>query len=109
MYNTPKRDLVTNLQVMLQNGDLRIARGLKEADALTDELMNFKTKITESGHDVYGARSGTHDDIVLSVAMGAWLATRDRWRVNSGMRLGGDGKMSAEEAREFMGAVRGGG
>ena len=77
MYGVPKRDLITNLQVMLQNGSLRIARGLKEADALTDELMNFKTKITESGRDVYGARSGAHDDIVLSVAMGAWLASRE--------------------------------
>ena len=79
-HNVPKRDLVTNLQIMLQNGALRIARGLKEADALTDELMNFKTKITDSGRDVYGARAGTHDDIVLSVAMGAWMATRRRCR-----------------------------
>lgn len=80
-YNVPKRDLITNLQVMLQNGQLRIAKGIKEADVLINELMNFQTKISDSGHDTYGGRSGVHDDIVLSVAMGAWLAGRHyvRW------------------------------
>ncbi len=82
MYGVPKRDLITNLQVMLQNGDLRIAKGLKEADALTDEMMNFQVKISASGRDTYGARSGTHDDIVLSVAIGAWLAAK-RGRIGS--------------------------
>ena len=78
MYNVPKRDLVTNLQVLLQNGSLKIAKGIKEADTLVGELTNFQTKITTSGHDVYGGRVGIHDDIVLSVAMAAWLAM-NRW------------------------------
>ena len=73
--NVPKRDLVTNLQVLLQNNQLRIAKGMKEGEALVSELANFQVKITDNGHDVYGARSGMHDDIVLSVAIGAWLAT----------------------------------
>lgn len=84
VYAVPKRDLITNLQIMLQNGTLRIAKGIKEGAALVEEMVNFQTKITDSGHDVYGARSGAHDDIVLSVAMGCWLATsgymrRPRW------------------------------
>ena len=78
VYHTPKRDLVSNLQVMLQNGSLKIAQGIKEKDALIEELSSFQTKITASGHDTYGGRSGVHDDIVLSVAMAAWLAAR-RW------------------------------
>lgn len=73
-YNVPKRDLVTNLQVMLQNDEMKIAPGLKEAGALIEELTNFQVKITASGHDIYGGRSGVHDDLVLSVAMAAWLA-----------------------------------
>lgn len=79
-YNVPKRDLVTNLQVMLQNGSMRIAKGIKEADALVEELANFQVKISESGHDTYGGRSGVHDDLVLSVAMAAWLGARGRFR-----------------------------
>lgn len=86
-YNVPKRDLVTNLQVLLQNNQLRIANGLKEANALIEELANFQTKISDSGRDTYNGRSGVHDDIVLSVAMGAWLAC------NHYMRTGGDGYM----------------
>ncbi|NLI20325.1 MAG: hypothetical protein GX418_02070 [Clostridiales bacterium] len=79
IFNVPKRDLITNLQILFQNGALQIARGMKEADALVDELLTFQTKISDTGMDTYGARSGAHDDIVLSVAMGAWLANRETW------------------------------
>lgn len=85
LFNVPKRDLVTNLQVMLQNGSMKIARGIKEADALVEELANFQVKITAGGHDVYGGRSGVHDDLVLSVAMAAWLAARRRCRHSTDM------------------------
>ena len=34
--NVPKRELVTNLQVMLQADTLKIAKGIKEADALIE-------------------------------------------------------------------------
>ena len=63
---------------------LRIAKGIKESEALVSELANFQTKINDNGHDVYGARIGQHDDIVLSVAMGAWLALRHRCRMRMG-------------------------
>ena len=81
IFNVPKRDLITNLQILFQNGAMQIAKGLKEADALVDELLTFQTKISDTGMDTYGARSGAHDDIVLSVAMGAWLANRETWNV----------------------------
>lgn len=75
-YNVPKRDLVSSLQIQLQNNSLKIAKGLKEANALIEELSNFQTKISDSGHDTYGGRSGIHDDIIMSLAMGVWLAGR---------------------------------
>lgn len=75
-FNVPKRELVSNLQIQLQNNTLKIARGLKEANALIEELSNFQTKISDTGRDTYGGRSGIHDDIVMSVAMGAWIACR---------------------------------
>lgn len=80
-YNVPKRDLISSLQVNLQNNTLRIAKNLKEADVLVEELANFQTRISDDGRDTYGGRSGVHDDIVLSVAMGTWLACRRhvRW------------------------------
>ena len=77
IYNVPKRDLITALQVAFQNGELKIARGLPEGDALVKELTNFKVKINVNGHDQYEAwREGIHDDIILSTAMGVWTASR---------------------------------
>lgn len=85
--NVPKRDLITNLQIMLQNNIFKIAKGIEEADALVEELANFQVKISAGGHDTYGGRSGVHDDLVLSVAIGAWLA-QYRWcRKGSGKQL----------------------
>ena len=75
-FNVPKRELVSNLQIQLQNNSLKIAKGLKEANTLIEELSNFQTKISDTGRDTYGGRSGIHDDIVMSVAMGAWIGCR---------------------------------
>lgn len=80
-YNVPKRELITSLQIHLQNGTLKIAKGIKESAALIEEMANFQTKISDSGRDTYGGRSGVHDDIVLSVAMGVWLADQRHIRV----------------------------
>jgi len=75
--HVPKRDLISALQVAFQNSQLKIARGLPDADTLVKELTNFKVKINVNGHDQYEAwREGIHDDIVLSAAMGVWLAAR---------------------------------
>ena len=87
VMNVPKRDLVTNLQVLFQNGSLRIANGIKEADAFIEEMTNFQVKTSATVHDVYGGRSGVHDDLVLAVAMGAWLATRRTCRTGWGMDM----------------------
>ena len=71
------RLLVSALQVAFQNKQLRIAPGLPEADTLIKELTNFKVKINLNGNDQYEVwREGIHDDIVLSAAMGVWLASQ---------------------------------
>ena len=75
-YHAPKRDLVSVLQVLLQNEKLRIAEALPEAAVLRAELQNFRVKISlETGHDSYEAwREREHDDLVLSLALPCWLA-----------------------------------
>jgi hypothetical protein len=83
MTRVPKRDLVSVVQVALQNRTLKIASQLPEADTLARELQNFTVKITDSANDVYGAwREGTHDDLVLAVALGLWCASRPPFRVS---------------------------
>jgi hypothetical protein len=73
----PKRDLVSVVQVGLQNRMLKIAESLDLAETLSRELQNFTVKITNAANDVYGAwREGTHDDILLAVALAVWKANQ---------------------------------
>lgn len=76
-WKVPKRILVSNLQVLLQNGQLKFAEGMMHAPTLINELLNFKIKVNTKGNDTYEAwREGDHDDLVLSLAMAAWYAVR---------------------------------
>ena len=77
-YGVPKRDLVSVLQVLFQTGRLKIADALPNAPVLLKELLSFQVKIDlKTAHDSYGAwREGTHDDLVLSVAMACWFGER---------------------------------
>jgi len=81
-YRVPKRDLAGAVQVALQARRLRVVGALPLAEALRSELQNFRAKISLSGHDSYGAgadwRVGSHDDLVLSVAMAVWFGERNR-------------------------------
>lgn len=84
-FRVPKRNLVSNLQVLLQTGRFRIARELGLAGTLREELMNFRIKVNpKTAHDSYEAwREGDHDDLVLAAALAAWAAekeVRDRGR-----------------------------
>jgi hypothetical protein len=72
--HVPKRDLITATQVALQQDRLKIAEQLPESAALVRELLEFKVKITSAANDTYGAwREGTHDDLVLALAMAVWF------------------------------------
>ena len=71
----PKRDLVSSVQVALQNKILRIADNLKHADLLIRELLAFRANISETGHDTYSAwREKDHDDLVLACSLAIWFA-----------------------------------
>jgi hypothetical protein len=78
-FRVPKRDLITVTQVLLQNGRLRVASGLPEAETLKRELLNFRVKIDpKTAHDSYEHwRESDHDDLVLAVSMAAWF--RQYW------------------------------
>ena len=78
-WRIPKRELVTGVQLALQQGRLRIARALPEAETLIRELNNYKVTISETGHDSYGAwRESDHDDLVFAVGLAVWSANRER-------------------------------
>lgn len=72
-YRVPKRNLVSAMQVALQQQTLQVAPGLPEAANLSREMQNFQVKINDNAHDSYGAwREGTHNDLVLAVALSLW-------------------------------------
>jgi hypothetical protein len=76
-YRIPKRDLIVQLQVLLQCEALRIAAGLEHAPALVAELREMQVKVTPAGHEQYGAwREGKHDDLVFAVALACWAAKK---------------------------------
>jgi hypothetical protein len=72
-YGIPKRDLMVGLQVLLQQGELQIAAGLKYGPALAEEMAAMEVKVTSAGREQFGAwREGTHDDLVFAVALACW-------------------------------------
>lgn len=76
----PKRDLIAALVVLFQTGGLRIAAGLAEQDVLLNELLNFRGRMSASGHDTYsnasgGANGAVNDDLVSAVAFAAYRAS----------------------------------
>ncbi len=81
-WRVPKRELVSTAQVFLQGRRLAIAAALPEAATLTRELLAFQVKISaETAHDSYGAwREGSHDDLVLAVALALWAGERPEVR-----------------------------
>ena len=76
-YGVPKRDLVTGMQVLLQSGGLQIAVGIPYRAALVEEMAEMRAKVTTAGNTQFGAwREGTHDDLVLAVALACWAARK---------------------------------
>jgi hypothetical protein len=80
-YWVPKIELVSTVQALLQTRRLRVVPRLALAEVLKSELLGFKIKITSSANETFGAwREGAHDDLVLAVAMAAWLDERQTSR-----------------------------
>lgn len=89
IYNVPKRDLAGVLQVLYQNGRIKVSSKLKDAPTLNNELLNFKVKINIStGHDSYEAwRESIHDDLVLSVACASWVGEKSLGNTDRLLRM----------------------
>lgn len=72
-YTVSKRDIVRALEVLYQDGRLKLAKELEYAPVFVQELLNFKVKIKpKTGNDSFEAwRDRDHDDLVLSAAIAA--------------------------------------
>jgi hypothetical protein len=74
----PKVELCAAVSVLLQSDRLEIPAVLPEAAVLGRELQAFRAKVTASGHESLEAdwRSRQHDDLVLGLAISAWIGER---------------------------------
>ena len=59
----PKHTLISNLDALINTGELRIAAELLEASAAKDELKNLRRHVTNAGRATFSAPSGSHDDL----------------------------------------------
>jgi hypothetical protein len=76
-WHIPKKELVSTLQVLFQSRRLQVARLLPMASVLVKELETFRVKITASANETFESwRERDHDDLVLAVAMAAWVGER---------------------------------
>jgi hypothetical protein len=74
-WHVAKSVLISCVDARLHTGELRFAAALTEASALRDELLDFRRHLGVAGRATYAARTGRHDDLVLSVAIATWWAT----------------------------------
>jgi len=77
-WNVPRTDLLTGLQVLLERGELKIAKGMPEAGTLMRELISMRTENS--------SEAAEHDDLVLAVALACWQAKRP-WNSMGTQRL----------------------
>lgn len=76
VFHVAKKELVGVLQVLLGQRRLQIA-DLPLRELLAKELMSFKAKVTVAGDETLDSwRERDHDDLVLAVALAAWLGQR---------------------------------
>ena len=68
----PKATLVSAIVARLHSGELFVHQSLKDWPVLRRELLNFRPEVTRTGIETWNARSGEHDDCVLSLAMAVW-------------------------------------
>jgi len=89
-WSVPKQDLMSGVQVLLEKGSLRIARGMRETGALVRELTDVRATTKSSGRVRMGADGcGQHDDLVIALALACWRANRGMNSFGGGGRLPG--------------------
>jgi hypothetical protein len=73
-WSVPKKDLVFPAVAAFQQGKIRIAKGIKDRDALVNELKNYKrtTNIATGNLTFEPWRESEHDDLLFAVCLALW-------------------------------------
>lgn len=88
-WRVPKRDLIAAAQVALQQSKLKVASRLPDSATLVSEMLAYRVKIAQDGHDSYANdwREQPNDDLVLMLAIAVYTAGQI-W-VGGPARMGG--------------------
>jgi hypothetical protein len=71
----PKRDLIMKAAILFQQRRVRIALSLPDTDALIGELLSYRIKTSDTGHQSFApASSSDHDDLLLALSLALWTA-----------------------------------
>ena len=77
LWSVPKQDLLMGVQVLLERGELRIARRMRDAGPLVKELLDMRLSTGQNGRVKMGADGyGEHDDLVIALALACWRAKK---------------------------------
>jgi hypothetical protein len=73
-WSVPKKELVFPAVASFQQGKIRIAKGIKDRDALVNELKNYKrtTNIATGNVSFEPWRESDHDDLLFAVCLALW-------------------------------------
>jgi hypothetical protein len=72
----PKRDLIAGAQLMLERGELKVAKGLKELGALMRELTDVRSTAGVCGRVRPGSDGCGEHDLEIALALACWRAKR---------------------------------
>jgi hypothetical protein len=73
-WSVPKHELVFPCVAAFQQGKIRLAKGIKDRDALVNELRNYKrtTNIATGGMQFEPWRESEHDDLLFALCLALW-------------------------------------
>ncbi|MEO7650334.1 MAG: hypothetical protein ABIZ80_07685 [Bryobacteraceae bacterium] len=77
-WHVPKRDVITGLQAMLDNGELEMSPNVPGAAELVQEMSVMRARIGRWGRTSFGAvGERDHDDLAMAAGLACWRA---RWK-----------------------------
>jgi len=78
-WNVPKKDVLTSVLLLLEQGKLKIAGNLRETPRLFQELTQVDLRFRPGGRIQMAADgAGEHDDLVMAVALACWVGRKAR-------------------------------
>ena len=84
-WNVPRTDLLSGVQMLLERGELRISKKMRESGTLLRELLSMRSggpgtgcAANNAGGEAAVGWAQQHDDLVLAVALACWQAMRTK-------------------------------